>query len=126
MMQTQQRQLGAVRVMEVGGTVIQEHADTLRAAITKLLEVGHRQIVLDLGALTDFDSAAVGTLMASQIRAGKVGAVIKLANAGKRLRDILAVTRLSPMFESYDSLEAAIASFDTEARRDGGEPKVPS
>lgn len=120
MMQTQQRQLGAVRVVEVGGTVIQEHAEALLAAIAKLLDLGHRQIVLDLGELTDFDSAAVGTLMASQIRAGKVGAVIKIANAGKRLRDILAVTRLSPMFESYDSLDAAVASFDTEPRRHGG------
>jgi anti-sigma B factor antagonist len=119
MMQLQQRQLGAIRVVEVGGAVIQEHADALRAAITKLLDVGHRQIVLDLGQLTDFDSAAVGTLMASQIRAGKVGAVLKIANSGKRLRDILAVTRLSPMFESYDSLEAAIASFNTEAPKHG-------
>jgi anti-sigma B factor antagonist len=119
MMQTQQRQLGAVRVVEVGGTVIQEHAEALLVAIAKLLDLGHRQIVLDLGELTDFDSAAVGTLMASQIRAGKVGAVIKIANAGKRLRDILAVTRLSPMFESYDSLDAAIASFGTEPRKQG-------
>ena len=113
-MHMQQRQLGAIRVVEVGGTVIQEHAETLRAAMAKLLDLGHRQIVLDLGELKDFDSAAVGTLMATQIRAGKVGAVLKIANAGKRLRDLLAVTRLSPMFDSYDSLDAAIASFDTE------------
>jgi anti-anti-sigma regulatory factor len=108
MMQMQQRQLGAIRVVEVRGTVIREHAETLLAAMSKLLDLGHRQIVLDLGELTDFDSAAVGTLMASQIRADKVGAVLKIANAGK-----------SPMFESYDSLDAAFASFDTETRRPG-------
>jgi anti-anti-sigma factor len=119
MMQMQQRQLGAIRVVEVRGTVIREHAETLLAAMSKLLDLGHRQIVLDLGELTDFDSAAVGTLMASQIRADKVSAVLKIANAGKRLRDILAVTHLSPMFESYDSLDAAFASFDTETRRPG-------
>ena len=118
-MRMQQRQLGAIRVVEVEGTVIQEHAETLRAAMTKLLDLGHRQIVLDLGELKDFDSAAVGTLMATQIRAGKVGAVLKIANAGKRLRDLLAVTRLSPMFESYDSLDAAIASFAAEIQGNG-------
>jgi anti-sigma B factor antagonist len=120
MMRMQERQLGTVRVVEVGGTVRQEHAETLRATLAKLLDLGHRRIVLDLGDLTDFDSATLGTLMASQIRAGKVGAVLKIANPGKRLRDLLAVTRLSPIFDSYDSLDAAIASFDTEPRRHGG------
>jgi len=119
MMRMQERQLGAIRVLEVAGTVMQEEAETLRAAVAKRLDLGHRQIVLDLGELKDFDSAALGTLMASQIRADKVGAVIKIANPGKRLRDLLAVTRLTPMFESYDSLDAALASFDTETRKHG-------
>ena len=119
-MRMQEQQLGAIRVIEVVGSVMQEDAETLRAAIAKRLEVGHRQIVLDLAGLTDFDSAALGTLMASQIRAEKAGAALKIANPGKRLRGLLEVTRLTTMFESYDSVDAALASFNTETRNPGG------
>jgi anti-sigma B factor antagonist len=112
MMRMQERQLGAIRVVEVAGAVTQEDAETLRAAIAKRLDLGHRHIVIDLAELTDFDSATLGTLMAVQIRAAKVDAVLKLANPGKRLRDLLAVTRLTTLFESYESLDAAVASFD--------------
>jgi anti-sigma B factor antagonist len=118
----QERQLGAIRVVEVAGTLKQEHAETLRAAVARLLELGHKEIVLDLADLTDFDSAALGTLMASQIRAGKAGAVLKIANPGKRLRNLLAVTRLTDLFETHDSLDAAIASF-TAATGTEGETK---
>ena len=119
MMRMQERQLGAIRVVEVAGTVMQEHAETLRTAIARLLDLGHRNIVLDLADLAEFDSAALGTLMASQIRAGKVGAVLKIANPGKRLRNLLAVTRLTDLFETHDSLDAAIASFAAEPRKHG-------
>jgi anti-sigma B factor antagonist len=111
MMQRRQRRSGSVVVLEVGGTVTQEDAEHVRAAVARQLELGEKQIVLDVADLAHLDSAALGAIVASQIRATNAGASLKLANVNKRLQDILVMTRLVTVFESFDSTEAAIASF---------------
>lgn len=92
-MQLRERRLGTIAVLEVSGTITQEDAESLRATLAGMIELGQRQIVLDLSDLTHLDSAALGSLVASQIRAEKAGTTLKLANAGKRLRDLLEIGR---------------------------------
>lgn len=111
MMQLRERRSGEVLVLEVSGTVTQEDAELVRAAVARQLELGQKQIVLDVGDLVHLDSAALGAIVASQIRATNAGAELKLANVTKRLQDILVMTRLVTVFESFDSTDAAIASF---------------
>jgi anti-sigma B factor antagonist len=111
MMQLKERQLGEVTLVHVGGTIIAEDGETLKNAIGRLVEDGRRHIVLDLGELTYVDSAALGNLVASQIRAGRMGSRLKLANAGTRLQDLLVLTRLVTVFDAYDSIDDAIESF---------------
>ena len=77
-----------------------------------LLQGGHRHIVLNLGEVTYLDSAALGELVACQLRAVRMGATMKVANAGRRIQDLLLLTRLITVFDAHDSLEAAIESFD--------------
>ena len=110
-MQLTERQHGQVTVLDISGTITQNDADSLRERVARMLELGHRQIVLDLADLTHLDSSALGGLVASQIRADKAGTTLKIANAGKRLKDLLVITRLATVFDAYDSLPAAIESF---------------
>jgi anti-anti-sigma factor len=111
MMHLRERRSGAVVVLEIGGNVTQDDADAVREAVARQLDSGEKQIVLDVGELHHLDSAALGAIVASQIRAGKAGTALKLANVNKRLEDILVMTRLVTVFESFDSTDAAIASF---------------
>ena len=111
MMHVREQRVGTIAVVDVSGTIDQEDAEALRGKLARMVEVGHRQIVLDLGELTHLDSSALGSLVASQIRADKAGATMKIANAGKRLRDLLVLTRLTTVFDCYDSLNAAVESF---------------
>ena len=111
-MQLRESRVGTIAVIDVSGTVTQDDAETLRVKLASMVELGHRQIVIDLAGLTQLDSAALGTLVASQIRADKAGSALKIANAGKRLRDLLAATRLTTVFDAYDSVPAAVASFN--------------
>ena len=110
-MQLSERQVGTITVLDVAGTVAQSDAELLRAKLTAMLDNGLRHIVLDLAELTHLDSAALGGLVATQIRANKSGTTLKIANSGKRFRDLLLLTRLTTVFDSYDSLSAALASF---------------
>ena len=110
-MQVREQRLGPIAVVDVSGTIDQEDADSLRAKLARMIELGHRQIVLDLAEITHLDSSALGSLVASQIRADKAGANLKIANAGKRLRDLLVLTRMTTVFDCYESVDAAVASF---------------
>lgn len=110
-MQLTERRLGAATIVDVSGTIAANEGEVFRDAIVRLLDRGDREIVIDLAELTFVDSAALGNLVAAQIRAGRLGTALKLANAGKRLQDLLVLTRLLTVFDSFDSLEAAIDSF---------------
>jgi anti-sigma B factor antagonist len=113
MMNVREQRVGTIAVVDVSGTVTQEDAESLRVKLARMVDVGHRQIVLDLGELTHLDSSALGSLVATQIRADKAGTTLKIANAGKRLRDLLVLTRLTTVFDCYESLDAAVDSFKT-------------
>jgi anti-sigma B factor antagonist len=110
-MQLRERRVGTIAIVEVSGTITQEDAESLRATLAGMIGLGQRQIILDLSELTHLDSAALGSLVASQIRAEKAGTTLKLANAGKRLRDLLLLTRLVTVFDAFESVDAAVASF---------------
>jgi anti-sigma B factor antagonist len=110
-MQLREHRVGTIAVLEVSGTITQEEAESLRATLAGMIELGQGQIILDLSELTHLDSAALGSLVASQIRAEKAGTTLKLANAGKRLRDLLVLTRLVTVFDAFESVDAAVASF---------------
>ena len=57
------------------------------------------------------DSAGLGELVQAYVTARKRDGSLKLLNVTKRLRDLLVVTRLLTVFETFDSEEEAIASF---------------
>ena len=111
MMTVREQRVGMIALVDVSGTINQEDAEALRSKLARMVDVGHRQIVLDLAELTHLDSSALGSLVATQIRADKAGTTLKIANAGKRLRDLLVLTRLTTVFDCYDSVDAAVESF---------------
>jgi anti-sigma B factor antagonist len=84
---------------------------SLRALVKDLLEKS-RQIVLDLGDVTCIDNGGLGTLVSLYASARKVGGEIKLAHIGNHTRELLQITRLVTLFEAFDTVEDAIASFE--------------
>ena len=105
------RQLEGVTVVDFAGRAT-ETDGALRDAMARLLEEGHRRIVFNFAQLEYLDSTALGELVACQLRAIRSGCALKLANAGRRMNDLLVMTRLITVFDSYDSLPAALNSFD--------------
>jgi anti-sigma B factor antagonist len=69
------------------------------------------RIVLDLSKVEVMDSAGLGALVASYAHARSHDAMIKLACLTKTLRDQLAITKLSSVFEVYDDVDTAIKSY---------------
>lgn len=99
-------------VVSPAGHAAGDASATLREALAGFHTDGYRRIVIDLAELDYLDSAALGELVASQVRAIRLGVPLKLANPDKRLRDLLMLTRLTTVFETYDSLADALESFE--------------
>ncbi len=101
-----------VTVLELKGTITLGSGDVgMRDHIKELLGQGKKRIVIDLGEVSFMDSTGLGELVAAYTSARHQQASLKLAQLTKKIKDLLAITQLAAVFESYETLDEAIASF---------------
>ena len=112
-MEIEERPIGAVMVIRVTGDItLNKGGDViLKDKINSVLQQGQKKLLLDLGGVAYVDSAGLGQLVQVKVTASRNGAELKLLNITKRLQDLLVVTRLSTVFDSYEDEAAALASF---------------
>jgi anti-sigma B factor antagonist len=106
-----ERQLGPITVLSPSGKITIDNTGELKEKVTGALAAGHRQIVIDLGGVTYIDSSGLGELVSCHTSALREKGAIKLANLGKRSKDLLVMTKLITVFPVYDTEAEAIASF---------------
>jgi anti-sigma B factor antagonist len=68
-------------------------------------------LLINLGGLNYLDSAGLGELTAASHRITACGGIIKLLNVNLRIGDLLSLTRLYTVFETFDDEENALATF---------------
>ena len=104
-MQIEERAVGDVTVVTVTGDItLNKGGDViLKDKINSLLQQGNKKILLDLGRVAYVDSAGLGQLVQVKVTASRSAAELKLLNITKRLKDLLVVTRLSTVFDSFES-----------------------
>lgn len=105
------RDVGGVAVVDVVGRLTAEGAGALGDRVARLIAEGHSQVVLNLGQLSYMDSSGLGEMVSCYSKMVKVGGAIRLAETTVRIQDLLAITRLVTVFESYDTEDQALASF---------------
>lgn len=112
-MQIEQKVTGDVTVITVNGDItLNAGGDVLlKDKIQSLLQQGQKKLVLDLGGVSYVDSAGLGQLVQIHATTKNNGGALRLANVTKRLKDLLVVTKLVTVFDSYDSQADALASF---------------
>ena len=111
-LQIVEKEIDGVTVLELLGRVtLGEESNDLRTRIKDLLAQGKKRLVLDLGNVSYIDSAGLGTLVAGYTSSQNQGAGMKLANLTKKFHEQLNITKLVTVFEVFNSVEEAIASF---------------
>jgi anti-sigma B factor antagonist len=106
------RDVHGVNVLDIEGRIVLgEESNSFRERVKGLLAAGKKKIVLNLANVSYIDSAGLGTLVAAFHSARSQGAMLKLANLGTKFKEILQVTKLITVFDTYDSEAAAIQSF---------------
>lgn len=111
-MQIQERQVGDVMILELAGRLtIGEGDELLRDKINSMLQQGHRKLLLNLGEVPYVDSAGLGQMVSTLSTVKRQGGSLKLLNLTKRIQDLLSITKLLTVFDSYDSEQEALDSF---------------
>jgi anti-sigma B factor antagonist len=106
------RDTDGVTVVEIEGRIVLgEESNSFREKVKSLLASGKKKIVLNLSNVSYIDSAGLGTLVATFHSARSQGATLKLANLGSKFKEVLQVTKLMTVFDTYDNEGLAVQSF---------------
>ena len=107
-----ERQAGDVTVLDMSGKItIGEGSVALRTAIRRLLEEGKKRILLNLAGVSYVDSSGIGELVSSYTAINKGGGQLKLLNLTQKIRDLLTITKLLTVFDTYETEAEALNSF---------------
>ena len=113
-MQLEQRMAGNVAIISIDGDItLNKGGDVLlKDKVQSLIQQGTKNIVIDLSRVAYVDSAGLGQLVQAYATTKNKGGALKLLNVTKRLKDLLVVTKLLTVFDTYDDEKAALASFN--------------
>ena len=107
-----QRTSGDVLILDLAGKItIGDGSVKLREAVRKLIEGGNKRILLNLGDVSYVDSSGIGELVSSFTTTSNVGGNLKLLNLTKKIQDLLAITKLLTVFETFTAESEALTSF---------------
>jgi anti-sigma B factor antagonist len=111
-LEVKERQAGDVTILDLGGSVrMGEGAVALRNAIRSLAEQGKKKILLNLGGVKNIDSSGIGELIANYTTITRNGGQLKLLNLTDKIQNLLVITKLLTVFDSYDNEPEALNSF---------------
>lgn len=106
------RHCGPVSIVELPGRLVRGEATVaLKRSLSGLLDSGRVRIVLDMARMTFIDSSGLGELMSCQRRIAGAGGAIRLLKPPPRILELLDITQLKPLFESFEDEAAAVGSF---------------
>ena len=107
-----ERQAGDVTILDMNGSVrMGEGAVELRNSIRGLVDGGKKKILLNLGGVKNIDSSGIGELIANYTTVSRDGGQLKLLNLTDKIQNLLVITKLLTVFDSYDNEAEALNSF---------------
>jgi anti-sigma B factor antagonist len=116
-MQIDERAVGDVTVLDLKGKItLGEGDELLKDKVNSLVNQGRKKIILNLAAVPYIDSAGLGEVVRTFTTVSRQGGSLKLLNLTKRITDLLSITKLLTVFETYESESDAVRSFSASAK----------
>lgn len=111
-LEVNERQAGDVTILDMSGAVrIGEGSIALRDAIRGLADTGKNKILLNLANVNYVDSSGIGELIANYTTVKRQGGQLKLLNLTDRIQNLLVITKLLTVFDTYEDEGEALKSF---------------
>jgi anti-sigma B factor antagonist len=106
------RETADAAILDMSGRVsLGDGLAELRDSIREALAGDQKNILLNLAEVSHIDSSGLGQLIGSYATVTSRGGQMKLLNLQKRVNDLMQVTKLVTVFETYTNEEAALKSF---------------
>ena len=116
-MQIEERNVGDVKVLDLKGKItLGEGDELLKDKIHSLIGQGFKKILLNLEGVPYIDSAGLGEIVRTFTTVSRQGGRLKLVNLTKRITDLLSITKLLTVFETFDNESDAVRSFSASAK----------
>ena len=87
-------------------------ATLLHDKLHELISQGKKKVVIDLAKVDWMNSTGLGILISGLTTMRNNGGELKLANVTEKIQSLLIITKLSTVFESFESVDQAAASFN--------------
>ena len=111
-MEIAERQVGDVTILDLNGKMtLGEGDELLKDKVNSVVSQGHKKLVLNLAAVPYIDSAGLGVIVRTYTTVSRQGGSLKMLGLTKRIADLLSITKLLTVFETYDSEDDAVRSF---------------
>lgn len=98
----------------MGGPDASDFQDELQ----ELKENDRTRVVVDVGRVNFMNSSGLGMLVGGMTSMRNAGGDLRLANVADRIRSLLIVTKLITIFQTYESVDEAVESFETDPPSD--------
>ncbi len=111
-MEIAERVVDGVTILDLKGKMtLGEGDELLKDKINSLLANSRKKLVLNLEGVPYIDSAGLGEVVRTYTTVSRQGGSLKLLNLTKRIEDLLSITKLLTVFETFDTEAEAIKSF---------------
>jgi anti-sigma B factor antagonist len=111
-MQISERESGSVMVLDLSGKITLGDGDALlKDKLHSLMHQGKKKVLLNLADVNYVDSAGLGALVSAYTTVTREGGSLKLLNITRKLQDLLSITKLLTVFETFDSEDEALRSY---------------
>ena len=112
MMQFDVDEQDGVAVLALSGDVMGgPDGAALHDRLQNLKAAGRRNVVVDLDGVRFMNSSGLGMLIGALTTMRNAGGDLRLARVGQRVQSLLMITKLATVFQHYDSVDDAVASF---------------
>ncbi len=106
-----ERTLNDITVLDLDGNLALEGNAQFRKQVSATIDAGARKLIVNFARVPYMDSSGLGELISCYRTLQGVSGHLKLLNLSDRLQTLLAITKLSAIFETFDSEPAAVSSF---------------
>jgi anti-sigma B factor antagonist len=111
-MQIDERVVDGVTILDLKGKMtLGEGDELLKDKINSLIQQERKQLLLNLEGVPYIDSAGLGEIVRTYTTVSRQGGSLKLLNLTKRITDLLSITKLLTVFETFESESEAVRSF---------------
>jgi anti-sigma B factor antagonist len=111
-MQIEERIVNDVTILDLKGKItLGEGDEALKDKINSLILQNRKRILLNLAEVPYIDSAGLGEIVRTYTTVSRQGGQLKLVNLTKRITDLLSITKLLTVFETFDSEPEALTSY---------------